>query len=491
MQDGGWLALGSGGVILRGAFDPEAMTTPAWSVLAECPLSSPVMFNATNGAVLQCVAGSFPILSTDSGFFWQVTDRNYYSYTGMHFPSSDTGYLFGTGMRTTDSGHTWKSFTMVPSSSVSNIVFSSADTGFGLSGVVVRTTDGGANWQKDTIMFPNSPYAGYTVMSNTLTGLSSPDGMHAFTTYRSVDTLIVPMGKHWWDYSRTRIGVYKTSDGGVTWQELQNVAAPGTIRGMYFRTASLGFLLSDSGRIYRTSNGGNDWTLEQVAPAQYTFNSIKFRDDRIGFLTIDTEAVLASTDGGVNWSWLPVPTNREEIALRQDIFIMPPDTIHNLSGMNTEGIFFPDSTTVLIAFDRALYNINIPPQISVSNGDTFVVFNPSTDMGVHESDYGFYRGKLNIPPPSAVRESPVPSGDGLAISLYPNPARDEMRVAIASPLTQNARVEVLNMLGASVLTRSNVGDNVSLDLRSLPSGVYMLRCSTGSLSGMKIFTIAR
>jgi hypothetical protein len=283
--------------------------------------------------------------------------------------------------------------------------------------------------------------------------------------------------------------IYKTSDAGTTWTQLTN--APTPIRAIYFHNTSLGFILSDSGRIYRTPDGGNTWTMEQPATSHYVVNSIKFLNDNIGFLTLDTEAVMSTTDAGLTWTWLPIPTNREEILERSTIFIYGQDTIQNLSGMNTEGIFFPDSSTVLISFDRALLNINIPPKDTVINGDTIVIFDPSINQGVHEDDYGFYRAKLNIAPTSAVRESPLSSNAGLAISLYPNPARDEVRVAIASPLTQNVNIEVLDMLGASVLTSKNVTDNVSLDLRSLPNGVFMLRCSSGDRSGTKIFTIAR
>jgi hypothetical protein len=115
------------------------------------------------------------------------------------------------------------------------------------------------------------------------------------------------------------------------------------------------------------------------------------------------------------------------------------------------------------------------------------------NLGVHVKDCGFYRAKLNILPPSAVRESPpVPGSDHLAISIYPNPAPGAMRVRIGAPDQVMASVEVLDILGRSVIeSRAETNSDFSLDLHSLPNGVYLLRCESGNQSASRNFTIEK
>ncbi|MFI5202429.1 MAG: YCF48-related protein, partial [Candidatus Kapaibacterium sp.] len=491
-SSGGWLANGGGwvgfnpgddGLILRGTPEPEVMT-PQWTVLDECPAGGPVSLHATTGAMLQCAAGSYPLLSTDSGIFWHVTDTHHPGYGAIHFPSPDTGYLYIGGtvygnfnLRTLDSGRSWKQADI--SGYINGATFGSADTGYGLMNTLVRTIEGGVNWEPDTTISFSSdcPYAGYRIYRTSMISIAAPDALDVFITVRSSDTLIVQPGPHYYDGEKVHFAVYKTSDAGATWVKLANVPILSTQPGIYFRNALLGFLTSDSGRLFRTSDGGNNWSVEQPAPIKYSFNSINFFNDNIGFLTLDTEAVMTTTDAGLTWAWLPIPTNREEIFARQIQMIKGPgDTVMNLSGMSTQQIFFPDSSTVLISFARSL------------------IYTPSTGgqiNGADVGDYGFYRGKLNLPLAS-VTESPYGVQPALDISIYPNPARDEARVKIFSANQDMVSIQVLDMLGRMVSrARSESGSEFSLDLQALPNGIYMVRCIAGEQSVTRNFTVTR
>lgn len=508
--DGAWIAVGGGidpngfpygggGIILRGTITQETMTTPQWTVVAECPFSSGVAFHATNGATLECAAGSYPLISSDSGIFWHVTDLHAPDYGAMHFPTQDTGYLYyvgsqpsvygGVNLKTVDSGQSWNPVVLSPAY-VFNATFGSSDTGYGFSGSLVRTTDGGVNWLPDSIPFSTfCPYLGYKVYQTSMTGIASPDGLDAYVTVRVSDTLIVQTGPHYYDGEKTHVAVYKTSDAGMTWSSLTDIPILGAMQSIYFRNASLGFVTSDSGRIYRTSDGGSTWRTEQIAPFQYLFNSINFLNDQVGFLTLDSAAVLATTDAGLSWTWLTIPTNREEIQDAQIQFIVGQDTIQNAPGMSTQEVFFPDSTTVLISFVRTLLNINPPPQDTVIDGDTIVEFT-STNLGVHEQDYGFYRGTLSLPPAS-VQSMPAGAEYAFQLSIYPNPAGNQLHVDVSNPLVEATNVEVLDVLGRPVLAANELENNFLLDLHLLPNGVYTLHCQSGYSMGLQRFMIAR
>ncbi len=482
---GGWLAIGSSGTVLYGVLPLENATFPVWTVLAECPSGGAVSLHATNGALLQSVAGSYPLVSMDSGFLWHITDRHDPSYGAIHFPSPDTGYFYYTGsnpqvyggvnLRTLDSGRSWKQVDM--SGYIHGTTFGTSDTGFGFQGSLVRTIDGGVHWLKDSIACStNCPYPGYNIYRISLMNIASPDGLDAFVTARVSDTLIVQQPGKPFNYgAKIHFAVYKTSDGGASWTSLNNIPTLQTIRNVYFRNASLGFLLCDNGKIFRTSDGGSTWTLEKLAADAHAFNSINFLNDRLGFLTLDSAAVLATTDAGLTWSWLLVPTNREEIFPAANGFTANGQTM-GWTGMNTNAIFFSDSSTILVSFVRTL--INAPPP-------------PGYMQGLLIQDGGLYRAKLNLPHASIVEQRAESKANALALSIYPNPARDAIHISVTRSSSTSMRIDLLDILGRTVYSCAETNPDFTLDVASLPDGVYTIRCSAGGETATTPFTITR
>jgi hypothetical protein len=67
---------------------------------------------------------------------------------------------------------------------------------------------------------------------------------------------------------------------------------------------------------------------------------------------------------------------------------------------------------------------------------------------------------------------------GLAVALYPNPASDVLNVSFASPLAQDARLDVLDALGRSVgatFAATKGQGSASIPLMALARGCYQLR----------------
>jgi hypothetical protein len=64
------------------------------------------------------------------------------------------------------------------------------------------------------------------------------------------------------------------------------------------------------------------------------------------------------------------------------------------------------------------------------------------------------------------------------ISTYPNPATDVINVNTAS-LSYNATIELTDMLGKTISNALVVGDEVQIDVRSLESGIYLLKIVDG------------
>ncbi len=62
-----------------------------------------------------------------------------------------------------------------------------------------------------------------------------------------------------------------------------------------------------------------------------------------------------------------------------------------------------------------------------------------------------------------------------SISLYPNPAEDNIFINCSSALN-NAILHIINSTGSIVMSNSIKGNGMSLDVSSLPSGIYFIQC---------------
>lgn len=71
-----------------------------------------------------------------------------------------------------------------------------------------------------------------------------------------------------------------------------------------------------------------------------------------------------------------------------------------------------------------------------------------------------------------------------ALSIWPNPAREQLNIALDSRISGTVHIEVIDLSGRSVLTRQDrigAGNNrVQLSTGSLPAGLYALRITNGS-----------
>lgn len=69
----------------------------------------------------------------------------------------------------------------------------------------------------------------------------------------------------------------------------------------------------------------------------------------------------------------------------------------------------------------------------------------------------------------------------IALQLSPNPTEDILRIDMdAADLQKNITVEVVNTLGKLVLRAQymNPGEPISMDVRALPTGIYLIRVAT-------------
>ncbi len=101
----------------------------------------------------------------------------------------------------------------------------------------------------------------------------------------------------------TQQGVYRTADGGLTWDFDGYGQGSGGIFDFHFLSATHGFAAAGIEHIFETLDGGVTWTLihDHLPPSVY-FRSITFVDPTHGWVVGDDGHILATVDGGATWT---------------------------------------------------------------------------------------------------------------------------------------------------------------------------------------------
>ena len=242
-----------------------------------------------------------------------------YVGTGESQPREDLTY--GTGVyRSTDGGNSWKHLGLKDTQQIGDVVIDPRDPdrvfvaaighAFGPNPTrgVFRTTDGGATWKK--VLFLND----------------STGAMDLTMDPSNPRILIASM----WKFQRTpwgmnagggRSGLWKTIDGGETWQEITfNPGIPKKPLG------KIGVAISpanpqrvyasieapdSSGGIFRSDDGGDTWQLmsgdQRFAIRPWYYSAVTADPNDENTVYVMNLQVNRSVDGGRSWSTVRVP----------------------------------------------------------------------------------------------------------------------------------------------------------------------------------------
>ncbi|OQY74033.1 MAG: hypothetical protein B6D44_05445 [Ignavibacteriales bacterium UTCHB2] len=95
--------------------------------------------------------------------------------------------------------------------------------------------------------------------------------------------------------------LFKTTDGGETWYEPNGIPGGiGHISKIFFINSLTGWAVK-SRYILKSTDAGENWVVQFTAPGAGSFSSIQFVDSLYGWASIANRRPYKTTDGGLNW----------------------------------------------------------------------------------------------------------------------------------------------------------------------------------------------
>ena len=278
------------------------------------------------------------IRSTDGGLTWISTAE------GVRISYASSGDIFVLNrdevfvvqreslLKTTNGGQDWR---LIEIGDFGNEIFYpqtiwftnrlngwiGCDLGGGWGGLY-RTTDGGESWQPQDenlhdlsdIFFLNDTlgwFAGHDIHRTTNRGESWELLLDVSTEVLS-SVFFTSKDSGW---AGGYIGVYQTTDGGVTWDVVRPFGEDFNTYDIQFLTSSLGWVigsLGGDGTILKTTDGGSAWEnqIDSTYPYFY-FESLFMADEENGWVICNDfwNSLLHTSNGGNTWEEVPFPSH--------------------------------------------------------------------------------------------------------------------------------------------------------------------------------------
>ena len=398
------------------------------------------------------------------------------------------------------------------------------DTAAYVANSFFRSTDGGKRWRLDSV---DAPY-GY--------GISGIAPIDAKTCYAAMFNAF-PIGG----------GVFKTTDGGDTWKQLE----PGKLFGgensfpdiIYFFDAQHGVTIGDDDQIdssrleiYTTSDAGKTWQRvpdQNIPPTQgyafsSNFNSFTVFQNRLWVTAGDTYGnnyIYRSDDFGHHWQQFPytltTPIYDFAFADRQNGLGVSFDDAPHVVATHDGGKTWADKSFTGYLMPLCITTIPFTHTFvsTISSGFTTISGSSySNDYGATwkliDSSSAFSSFAVAFLNPligwAGRADSPDPNGgmykwkyqftldnnslattdnnedissvtkniiSNAALSLYPNPAKDIIKVQGLS-LPAETTLSLFNASGKLLQHSITTGESYTYNIQNLPAGNYYIKVQT-------------
>jgi len=239
----------------------------------------------------------------------------------IQFVSSLIGYAAGDGgtvLKTTNGGQTWGRLNTGTLDDLNALFFTDTDTGYAvgenyeMEGFIIKTTDGGGSWfllpgsygysnPLDAVYFTSADtgyISGYNYVYKTVDGGVTWQELNVpYNEYRAICFTSSQVG-----YIANYNDLSKTVDGGISWVIL--MLGKGNLY-MSFPTENTGYVTGSYDTIYKTRNAGLTWTILHTGNF-LRIQSLCFLDTLNGFAVGDSGKIMKTSDGGNSWTMVSI-----------------------------------------------------------------------------------------------------------------------------------------------------------------------------------------
>ena len=461
--------------------------------------------------------------TADGGATW-IEDTSSVTYNSLYsvkFTSVFTGYTVGdngTILKTMDGGEEWVNQTSGTTETLFSVCFTDANTGIaaGGNGTILRTENGGADWICETsglynrlsqVFFvdENIGYAvGYKTVIKSVNG--GKDWINLNFGY-DVDLLSV----YFTDADTGYIGgfsnsrsseygrIYKTTDGGLTWNInflsgnsssavhslffinqdtgyaitttsfLQTYDGTGWyddnwfggLTSMCFPNDSIGYFVGShwpiGGEIWRISDGGSTLTSQNPG-AEVMLYSVDFPDPDVGYV--------------VGWGGTILKTNTGS---PPQLLLKVEPSERNVSQLSGSTYFIVSSNTNWAVYVDSAW-CTVTPYGSM-NDTIFVAYSENTSSSPRLAKITVSATGLDS---VEVFVSQSKSGTGLENNIehdfliYPNPAYNNITVETPE-ISKNSYLSIINLSGQEIMKQIIGESKTIVDITNLNSGIYIVK----------------
>jgi photosystem II stability/assembly factor-like uncharacterized protein len=317
-------------------------------------------------------------------------------------------------------------------------------------GGIWKTIDGGLTWNKQTTAsFTVDSYVNFVHFWDANNGIAHGDP------------------------ESSEFEIYTTSDGGTNWTRVPagNIPDPDAggeygYENLYEVSGNNIWFGTDLGRVFKSTDKGLTWTVNTIPSPSTDFQLDSFTfsdtDPNKGFLvTYYSQKLFSTLDGGATWSEVPKTGNL----------------------YNTDISFIP-GTSILVSAASAN---PLGSSYSIDNGLTWITIDEIAHgkLAFLNDTFGFSGSLDTITTTGGIFlfsgiPLKAPSFDlKKQILAYPNPTNGILNLNSENSLINEA--SVFDLLGRQVLSsKFSASNNVTLDLKSLQTGTYVLKVTSDS-----------